>query len=205
MNEKKINYYLKKYNLNPNENNYINIINIYNHKDIKYSKNTKYLIPILKRFFGIFLLYLFFSNKDVKYQILKRIYKFKLFIKDYNIKKEIPILKQNNPLNMDSKKWEEFKKILVSINVNMWTNVWENIYDKTEENKQKILRKLKETKFIKNEINKFLPIIIENFNKKAKLRKEILNINREILVNETKLSNGVIDKIIGFIKNIVGF
>lgn len=37
-------------------------------------------------------------------------------------------------------------------------------------------------------INKFLPIIIENFNKKAKLRKEILDINKEILVNETKLS-----------------
>ena len=56
MNKTKINLYLKKYKLNKNEDNFINIINIYKHKIMKYDFELTF-----KEKLNLFII--FFKNK----------------------------------------------------------------------------------------------------------------------------------------------
>ncbi len=55
----------------------------------------------------------------------------------------------------------------------------------------------------KNYINRYLPMIIENFNNKLKFRKEILDISKDELIKKTKLPIETINNILSFIDRMV--
>ncbi len=210
MNIKKIDYYLKKNGLEKNKNNYKNIINIYKHTNKIYNYElTKgeeilltfyYMLIFHKIRLGVFILIEIFLlvislnlifNHSFRIEIEERIRMFyQNYIQTYhsNLGIEMKIWRKIQPLYLD-----RIRDIMLNLDVNL---VRTGIV-------RKIQHLLGKDIIDKNYINRFLPIIIENFKNKIKLRREIINVSREELIKKTKISEDVINKILSFVDKIV--
>lgn len=212
MNEKKINYYLKKFNIIKNKNDYKNIINIYNYSKKKYNFDLTIKEKIIlmyyyikqNKYYGLIKLILIESIWIIFWiGIYKKTTfrnKINTFVNNYLQERH----ERNNPHGLYGLDLNTWKKINPILNQNFLEIISyinnlpiRNIIQRYIEKKSKIMI------INKDVINRYLPMIIENFNNKIKFRKEIINSSREELLKNTKLPTEIINNILSFIDRIV--
>lgn len=216
MNIKKIEYYLKKYNIKKNENNYKNIVNIYNYSGIKYNFDLTFKEKII-------LLYTFLGKKktiQIGGLIFLEIILIILWINlvfNQNFRRYLEN-EINNYLHRRRLRNPPFFHPTIGIQTSVWrkiepiyTNYIQDLFNYTlthyPNDGQFLFRYLRKTAFKeiykKEYINRYLQLIIENFKNKIKLRKEILNVSKKTLMSKTKLPSDIINNILTFMDKVI--